>query len=75
MSKTRLTLDLSPRHNAAVDEIADQRGTTKIEVLRLAIELFSVAISARSEGMIVGAWRTNSLSHREEREFIRIPTP
>lgn len=70
-TRTRLTLDLSERLNEVVERIARERGMTKADVLRTAIEFLTLAESAKSSGMHVGAWKEDRESGvRREREFI-----
>ena len=71
LTRTRLTLDLSERLNGVVERIAKERGLTKADVLRTAIEFLTLADSARSAGMHVGAWQDNDAG-RKEREFVGI---
>ena len=69
-NRSRLTLDLSNRMTAALNNYAEKHGLTKAEALRNAVELLMVADSAVDEGLKVGAWGTNGES-RLEREFVR----
>jgi len=48
--KVRLSLDVSPELNHLLEELADQTGTTKSDVLRKAIALMDVAVDAKREG-------------------------
>jgi hypothetical protein len=69
-AKVRLTLDLSQKLNAEVEELAQLNGTTKADVLRFAIEFLAAATAARRAGMHVGAWSEDTGGKRREREFI-----
>ena len=69
-SKVRLTLDLSQKLNAEVEDLAALNGTTKADILRFAIEFLSAATAARRAGMHVGAWSEEKDGKRREREFI-----
>jgi hypothetical protein len=71
VSRTRLTLDLNLRLNAVVERLAKERGMTKADVLRTAVEFLTMADSARAAGMHVGAWADDAKDgHRTEREFV-----
>jgi hypothetical protein len=67
-ARIRLTLDLSPRLNAVVERIAGNKGTTKADVLRAAIEYLEMAEAAANDGLNVGAWRDDK-NKRLERVF------
>ena len=68
--RIRVTLDLSKRLSAVVEEIARDRGTTKADVLRMAIEFLAMANKASEEGMSVGAWKVDKTDKsRHERVF------
>ncbi|MBO9710647.1 MAG: hypothetical protein J7521_20795 [Caulobacter sp.] len=69
-NRSRLTLDLSTRMTAALNNYAEKHGVTKAEALRSAVELLMVADSAVDEGFKVGAWNTDG-GQRLEREFVR----
>jgi hypothetical protein len=69
-AKVRLTLDLSQKLNAEVEDLAQTNGTTKADVLRFAIEFLAAATAARRAGMHVGAWSEDRGGKRREREFI-----
>lgn len=68
LARIRLTLDLSPRLNAVVERIAGNKGTTKADVLRAAIEYLEMAETAANDGLQVGAWRDTE-TKRTERVF------
>jgi predicted DNA-binding protein len=68
ITKIRLTLDLSQKLNAVVEKIAAEKGTTKADVLRAAIEYLDMADDASKEGMKVGAWKKED-NVRTERIF------
>jgi len=73
IARTRLTLDLSERLNDVVERLAKERGMTKADVLRTAIEFLTMADAAKSAGMHVGAWEEDRGSNvRREREFVGI---
>jgi len=48
--KVRLSLDLSPEANTVLDNLASQQSTTKADILRKAIALIDVAITAKQQG-------------------------
>lgn len=71
VSRTRLTLDLSERLNEVVERLAKERGMTKADVLRTALEFLTMADAAKAAGMHVGAWEEEVGSGiRREREFV-----
>ncbi len=71
VSRTRLTLDLSERLNDAVERLAKERGMTKADVLRTAVEFLTMADAAKANGMRVGAWNEDEGNGvRREREFV-----
>jgi predicted transcriptional regulator len=71
IARTRLTLDLSERLNDVVERLAKERGMTKADILRTAIEFLTMADAAKSAGMHVGAWEEgNGSVIRREREFV-----
>lgn len=65
LARVRLTLDLSPRLNAVVEEIAANKGTTKADVLRAAVEYLAMANTASKDGLNVGAWKDDKDVRRE----------
>jgi len=67
--RSRLTLDLSKRMTAVLNEYADKHGVSKADALRNALELLAVAESAKEEGLRVGAWGASG-DQRIEREFV-----
>jgi predicted transcriptional regulator len=50
----RLSLDLSPKLNDALESLAHRTGSTKTEVLRKSIALMEVAVEAREHGQKFG---------------------
>lgn len=69
-ARVRLTLDISQKLNAIVDNLALENDTTKADVLRFAVEILSAATEAKKSGMHVGAWAEKPDGSRQEREFI-----
>lgn len=53
-TKIRLSLDISPEANTLLEELAQEVGTTKSEVLRKAIVLMEVAVGAKRQGKKFG---------------------
>ena len=70
-ARSRLTLDLSTRMTAFLNDYADKRGITKAEALRKAVELLAVADTATEEGFKFGAWNDDD-GRRTERQFVGI---
>lgn len=69
--KVRLTLDLSESINKQLEEIGEETGKTKSELMRLAIDFLLRAQDARHDSMTVGAWKEDKDNHvRIEREFV-----
>lgn len=68
--KVRLTLDLSERMNEVLEELAQESGSPKSEVLREAIKLADAVHRAKRENRKVGATGPNSESDRLEKEFV-----
>lgn len=68
-SRVRLTLDLSKRLNAIVSQIADEKETSKADVLRMAIEFLARADAAEKEGMHVVARTEKQDGRVMEREI------
>lgn len=67
MKKVRLTVDVSPDLNAALEKIAEANGITKAEAFRRAIILADVTHEAVRKGQHVGiAADSDSL----KREFV-----
>lgn len=64
MSKVRLSLDLSPVVNEALEEIAANQHTTKSDILRKAIGLIKAADDARRQNRKIGVFdaKTNVFS-------------
>jgi len=52
--KVRLSLDISVEANALLEQLAEQIGGTKSEVLRKAIALMEVAVEAKRQGKKFG---------------------
>lgn len=48
--KIRLTLDVSQELNRTLEELAEQTGSTKSDLLRRAIALMEVAVDAKQKG-------------------------
>ena len=70
-TRSRLTLDLSERLNAAIETYATEHGLTKADVLRNAVAFLLKAEQAAEEGMKVGAWKEDPATNRRiEREFV-----
>lgn len=63
-SRTRLTLDLSSRLNAAIEAYAEAHGLSKADVLRNAVTFLLKAERAAQEGMTVGAWKEDPATNR-----------
>lgn len=68
-TRTRLTLELSDRLNAHVEELAKDLDVSKADVLRLGVEALLAAGRAKRDGMIVGAWKEDA-GRRVERQFL-----
>ena len=69
--RIRFTLDLSEKVNEELDRLASKTGKNKSELLRLGLDYLLRADRARSEGMLVGAWKDDEKKGvRHEREFI-----
>ena len=56
----RLSLDLSPQANIALESVASSRHTTKSDVLRKAIALVQVAEEARRANRKIGIFDTEA---------------
>lgn len=52
--KIRLSLDISPELNSLLEDLAEQTGGTKSDVLRKAIALMRVAVDAKRQGRKFG---------------------
>jgi metal-responsive CopG/Arc/MetJ family transcriptional regulator len=52
--KVRLNLQLSSELNEALEEIVDDTGTSRSEVIRQALALMKVAHSAKKQGRHIG---------------------
>lgn len=69
--KVRLTLDLSEAIYKQLEDIGEETGKTKSELMRLAIDFLLRAQDARHEEMTVGAWKEDKANRvRIEREFV-----
>jgi hypothetical protein len=73
-ARTRLTLDLSARLNAAVENYAETHGVSKAEVLRNALTFLLKAERAAEEGMTVGAWKDDPVNNRRVERDLGIGT-
>ncbi len=71
VGRSRLTLDLSGRMNAALNAYAEKHGVSKADALRTALDLLMVADRAVDDGLNVGAWGQRD-NQRVEREFVGI---
>jgi predicted transcriptional regulator len=69
MPRSRLTLDLSPRMDTAIEQIASKHSRTKADVLRRALSLLFACDRAKEDGFHVGAFKTEG-NVRTEREFV-----
>jgi predicted transcriptional regulator len=69
MIRSRLTLDLSPEMDSAVERLASKRSCTKAEVFRRALSLLFACDRAKEEGLRVGAFKTEG-NLRTERQFV-----
>lgn len=66
--KSRLTLELSSKLNAEIERMAQERGESKVDILRDALALMITANEASSEGFKVGAWKTDDDGNIVERQ-------
>lgn len=57
----RLNLDLSPELNQILDELAEKIGTSKSDVLRQAIMLMQIMVTAKEETKKLGVIEANQL--------------
>ncbi|MEH1773210.1 MAG: CopG family transcriptional regulator [Nostoc sp.] len=57
----RLNLDLSPELNQILDELANKIGTSKSDVLRQAITLMQIMVTAKEETKKLGVPEANQL--------------
>jgi hypothetical protein len=53
-SKVKLSLHISPRMNELIEQLADESGSTKSDLLRKAISLLQVASTAKRDGHGIG---------------------
>ena len=67
--RSRLTLDLSKRMTAVLNQYAERHGVSKADALRNALELLAAAENAADEGLKVGAWGVSD-GNRIEQVFI-----
>ncbi len=51
----RAILDMSPEVYELLERLAQEEGKTKAEVIRKALGLYTAALEARREGLVVGA--------------------
>ncbi|MGJ4997291.1 hypothetical protein ACQR0Z_22905 [Bradyrhizobium sp. HKCCYLS3077] len=68
--RVRMTIDLSRRLNEKIEQIAKEKGASKADVMRLAIEFLEAGIKAKEDGLSVGGWGTDDKGNRHEREFV-----
>lgn len=62
-AKVRLSFEITPELNREIEQIADQVGGSKTEVLKKAIALMRVAVDAKREGKKLGiAEKSQSLT-------------
>lgn len=53
-AKVKLSLHISPRMNELIEQMADENGSTKSDLLRKAISLLQVASKAKRDGNGIG---------------------
>jgi predicted transcriptional regulator len=58
---SRLNIQFSDRQNKALDELAEELGTTKAGVLKSALALLEVALRERKEGNRIGVVKDNTV--------------
>jgi hypothetical protein len=58
-ARMRLSLDVSPQLNNLLEELSDELGITKSEVLRKAVVLMKVAVDAQRQGKKFGIAERN----------------
>ncbi len=58
---SRLNVQFSDRQQKALDELAEELGTTKAGVLKSALSLLEVALRERREGNRIGVVRDNKV--------------
>ncbi|WGV26251.1 ribbon-helix-helix protein, CopG family [Halotia branconii] len=63
--KVNLTLDLSPELNQILEELAEKTGASKSDVLRQAITLMQVMVTAKEETQKLGIPQANQLIANE----------
>jgi predicted transcriptional regulator len=69
--RRRFTVELSDRLDKELDQLADNLGKKKSELLRLAIEYLLAANEAKNDGYRVGAWMSDSDGDvKSTREFL-----
>jgi predicted transcriptional regulator len=52
--RVRLSLDVSPELNAKIEKLAEETDATKSDILRRAIMLLDLAVTAKQDGKRVG---------------------
>ena len=67
--RSRITIDLSIKQTAALNNYMTKHGVSKSDAIRNAIELLMVADASLNDGFKVGAWGTID-GQMIEREFI-----
>ena len=58
---SRLNVQFSARQQKALDELAEELGTTKAGVLKTALSLLEVAIREKKEGNRIGVVKDNAV--------------
>lgn len=61
MSDSRLNVKFNERQQKALDEMADELGTTKAGVLKTALSLLEVVIRERREGNQISVTKDNEI--------------
>ncbi len=51
----RTVLDMSPEVHGLLEQLAEDAGTSKVDVIRKALGLYRLALDAHREGLTVGA--------------------
>lgn len=67
MGRARLTLDLSGRLNAELEQLSRETGRTKADLLRYGVDLLLRAHKAQEEGKTVGSWQEAEVDGRKEK--------
>lgn len=68
--RVRYTVELTDRLDSILDKIAEDKGSSKAEVLRFAIDFLEAGMRAKKDGMHVGGYVTDDGKIVREREFI-----